>query len=60
MWAAHDVLMQVFPLPGAIHGVVRYRKALLTPAAVQRLCTVLRESVLAMAANPAASVPALG
>jgi hypothetical protein len=59
MWAAHDVLMQVFPLPGAIHGVVRYRKALLTPAAVQRLCTVLRASVLAMAANPTAAVPAL-
>lgn len=59
MWEVQDLLVQVFPLPGMIHGVVRYRVSHFEPATMERLAEVLGAALRAMVADPAAPVRAV-
>jgi hypothetical protein len=57
MWSSHDLLVQIFPLPGAMFAALRYRTSLLSPATVERLGAAMAEALRAMAADPNAPVP---
>jgi hypothetical protein len=57
MWSSHDLLVQVFPLPGAMFAALRYRTSVLSPATVERLGAAMAEALRAMAADPHAPVP---
>lgn len=56
MWRAHDLLLQLFPMPGALHGVARYRASMFEPATMARLGETMGRTLAALLADP--STPA--
>jgi hypothetical protein len=59
MWSTHDLLVQVVPLPGALHGVVRYRTSMFEPATMARFGESMQRALGALVANPSAPVRAI-
>lgn len=59
MWNAHDLLLQVFPMPGAMHAAFRYRASMYEPETIARLADAIRDALAAMVADVNALVPAL-
>lgn len=57
MWAAHDLLVQVFPLPGAMFAALRYRTSLWSAATAERLGAAMADALRRMAADPQAREP---
>jgi hypothetical protein len=60
MWTSHDVLVQIFPLPGALQGVVRYRTSLFEPATIARFAATMSRALGALVADPTATVRSIG
>jgi hypothetical protein len=51
MWASHDLLVQVFPMPHMTPMVVRYRTSLLSPSTVDRFGAAMTEALRRMVAD---------
>jgi hypothetical protein len=59
MWGSHDLLVQIFPLPGAIQAVLRYRASLFEPATMERLGAVMGQAIQALLRDAGAPVRTL-
>lgn len=59
MWQSHDLLVQVFPIPGMTLGVIRYRTALIEPATAARFGAAMTSALTAMTLDPHGTVPRL-
>lgn len=56
MWSTHDLLVQIFPVPGALQAVLRYRASLFEPATMDRFGAVMAAALRALLQDPAATV----
>lgn len=56
MWSAHDLLVQIFPMPGALQAVLRYRASLFEPATMERFGAVMAAALRGLLQDPAAPV----
>ncbi len=56
MWSSHDLLLQVFPLPGVVFAVARYRLSRFEPSTLAKLTAAMSAAVAAMTADADAPV----
>lgn len=60
MWRAHDLLVQVFPMPGLTPMALRYRASMFEPETMARLSAEMTEAIARIVADPTAPAPSLG
>jgi len=59
MWSVHDLLVQIFPMPGALQAVLRYRASLFEPATMERFGAIMAAALRALLKDPTAKVRAV-
>ncbi|KXS10272.1 CoA-dependent acyltransferase [Gonapodya prolifera JEL478] len=57
MWTSHDILMQVFPMPGMTIGVARYRTSMLEPATIAKVTQAMAQAVQGMCGDVEGRIP---
>jgi hypothetical protein len=59
MWTTHDLLVQVFPMPGMTPLALRYRASMFESETMARLAQEMTESIAQMLNDPNAPAPSL-
>ncbi|KAJ3338229.1 hypothetical protein HDU93_009818 [Gonapodya sp. JEL0774] len=59
MWKSHDMLVQVFPMPGMTIGVVRYRECMFEAATISKLTAAMAGAITAMCGDMQQKFPSL-
>ena len=59
MWTTHDLLVQVFPMPGMTPLALRYRASMFESETMARLAQGMTESIAQMLNDPNAPAPSL-